>query len=94
MRSIPVIEEKAEMPEPREKVAEALLSVQALNVSYRGERESVQAVLDLGFELHAGETLGIVGESGSGKTQTALALMGLLPETAHVSGSEIGRAHV
>src|SRR5208283_5287460 len=38
------------------------------------------------FSLSAGESLGVVGESGSGKTMTALALMGLLPDGAAVSG--------
>ena len=66
----------------------ALLEVSRLSVSYSGER-TVQAVRDLSFRISAGETLGIVGESGSGKTQTALALMGLLPETAAVSGSAV-----
>jgi peptide/nickel transport system ATP-binding protein len=39
------------------------------------------------FSLDEGESLGVVGESGSGKTMTALALMGLMPEGARVSGS-------
>jgi ABC-type glutathione transport system ATPase component len=37
--------------------------------------------------LERGETLGLVGESGCGKSITAMALMGLLPESAQVSGS-------
>lgn len=46
-----------------------------------------QAVVDgLSFRLQAGQTLGIVGESGSGKTMTALALIGLLPSQAEVTG--------
>ena len=81
------------MSVPAEKPATALLTVGDLNISYRGERETVQAVRDLGFTLNAGETLGIVGESGSGKTQTALALMGLLPDTAHVSGLAMFQKH-
>src|SRR5271157_5554605 len=47
-----------------------------------------ERVVDRGtFALAEGESLGVVGESGSGKTMTALALMGLTPENAHVSGS-------
>jgi peptide/nickel transport system ATP-binding protein len=46
-----------------------------------------RVVYDVTFSLEAGESLGVVGESGSGKTMTALALMGLLPEGAAVSGA-------
>ena len=44
------------------------------------------AVNDISFEIRQGQTLAIVGESGSGKSLTALALMGLLPKTATLSG--------
>ena len=48
----------------------------------------LQRVVDrTSFSLAEGESLGVVGESGSGKTMTALALMGLTPEGARVSGS-------
>jgi peptide/nickel transport system ATP-binding protein len=47
----------------------------------------VDAVRDVSFVLQQGDTLGLVGESGCGKSLTALALMGLLPESAQVSGS-------
>ena len=46
-----------------------------------------QAVRNVGFSLRRGETLGLVGESGCGKSVTALALMGLLPDSAVVRGS-------
>lgn len=61
----------------------SLLDVEGLSIAYSGEC----AVRDLSFSLARGESVGLVGESGSGKTQTALALLGLLPGNAHVSGS-------
>lgn len=63
----------------------SLLEVDNLTVSYPGTDEP--AVASLSFALERGESLGVVGESGSGKTQTALAIMGLLPANANVRGS-------
>jgi peptide/nickel transport system ATP-binding protein len=45
------------------------------------------ALRDLSLTLERGQTLGLIGESGCGKSLTALAIMGLLPEGAQVSGS-------
>ena len=59
------------------------LYVDSLAVSLAG-RPVVDGV---SFALDAGECLGIVGESGSGKTLAALALIGLAPEDARVSGT-------
>ncbi|WP_297614581.1 ABC transporter ATP-binding protein [uncultured Roseicyclus sp.] len=42
---------------------------------------------DVSFGIGAGEIFGLVGESGSGKSLTALALMGLLPHGARVTGA-------
>ena len=39
------------------------------------------------FKLNAGEVAGLVGRSGSGKSMTALAIMGLAPQRAEVSGA-------
>ena len=61
----------------------SLLDVNGLTVRYGVE----EVVSGLSFSLESGESLGLVGESGSGKTQTALALLGLLPETASIGGS-------
>src|SRR5439155_9456831 len=47
----------------------------------------LHAVKGVSFSLGAGERLGLVGESGCGKTTTVLALMGLLPANATVSGA-------
>ncbi len=63
----------------------SLLQVTGLNVDFG--RHRVPAVRDVSLSLGEGERLGIIGESGSGKTVTALAVMGLLPENAHASGS-------
>ncbi|MGA4507277.1 ABC transporter ATP-binding protein [Propionibacteriaceae bacterium G1746] len=62
-----------------------LLEVTGLHVEF-GRRRTV-AVHDLSFRVDEGQRLGIIGESGSGKSVTALAIMGLLPENAHVTGS-------
>jgi oligopeptide/dipeptide ABC transporter ATP-binding protein len=46
----------------------------------------LHAVQDVGFTVDRGERLGLVGESGCGKSTAMLALMGLLPSSATVSG--------
>ena len=61
----------------------SLLSVDNLSITY-GEDTVVDG---LSFAIDRGEAVGIVGESGSGKSQTALALLGLLPEAATITGS-------
>jgi len=47
----------------------------------------VQAVRGISYDVHPGEFLGIVGESGSGKSVSSLAVMGLLPSNAQVTGA-------
>jgi oligopeptide/dipeptide ABC transporter ATP-binding protein len=47
---------------------------------------AIAAVRNLDFSIGPAEVLGLVGESGSGKSVTALAIMGLLPPAASVSG--------
>ena len=47
----------------------------------------VKAVRGLSYTLRKGESLGIVGESGSGKSVASMAIMGLLPSTAQITGS-------
>src|SRR3954453_6532421 len=60
-----------------------LLEVSWLTVKFG----STEALSNMALTLERGERFGIVGESGSGKTLTALAITGLLPEDAQVSGS-------
>ncbi|HKL58330.1 MAG TPA: ABC transporter ATP-binding protein [Sphaerochaeta sp.] len=55
-----------------------ILQVQGLLTEFKTERGIVNAVNNVSFELHKGETLGIVGESGSGKTVTNLSILRLI----------------
>jgi oligopeptide/dipeptide ABC transporter ATP-binding protein len=64
-----------------------LLQVTDLNVRFPTEDGLVHAVRGVDYTLRSGEVLGIVGESGSGKSVTSLAVMGLLPGNARVTGS-------
>jgi len=67
--------------------SEPLLDVRDLSVSFASEAGVVSAVRSVSYRLRRGEVLGIVGESGSGKSVSSLAVMGLLPPHAKVSGS-------
>ncbi|WP_237211841.1 ABC transporter ATP-binding protein [Rothia nasimurium] len=64
-----------------------VLSVRDLNVKFNTENGIVHAVRGINFDLYAGKTLGIVGESGSGKSVASMAIMGLHPTTADITGS-------
>ncbi|MDY3048209.1 MAG: ABC transporter ATP-binding protein [Rothia sp. (in: high G+C Gram-positive bacteria)] len=64
-----------------------VLSVRDLNVKFNTENGIVHAVRGIDFDLYAGKTLGIVGESGSGKSVASMAIMGLHPTTADITGS-------
>ena len=64
-----------------------LLEVNDLRVTLPTPRGAAQALRGVSFALERGDTVGLIGESGCGKSMTALALMGLLPESAQVGGS-------
>ena len=64
-----------------------LLDVQDLRVTLQTSAGPADALRGVSFSLPRGGTLGLIGESGCGKSITALALMGLLPDGARVSGS-------
>jgi peptide/nickel transport system ATP-binding protein len=66
---------------------DVVLEIRDLAVTFKTEEGPVSAVRGLDLDLHAGEVLGIVGESGSGKSVTMLAVLGLLPKTATITGS-------
>ncbi|GAA3064260.1 ABC transporter ATP-binding protein [Actinokineospora globicatena] len=66
---------------------DTVLSVENLSVTFPTDDGNVRAVRDVSYQLRPREVLGIVGESGSGKSVSSMAVMGLLPSTAKVTGS-------
>lgn len=76
-------------PQPPHQPPGVLLSVRDLNITFPSEAGRIHAVRGIDFDLRPGRTLAIVGESGSGKSVTSLAVMGLLPQYAKVSGSVV-----
>jgi peptide/nickel transport system ATP-binding protein len=79
--------EDEEIPETPPARGESVLSIRDLQVEFKTEDGLVHAVRGVDLDVAAGEVLGIVGESGSGKSVTMLAVLGLLPRTAKVTGS-------
>jgi peptide/nickel transport system ATP-binding protein len=64
-----------------------VIEVSRASVDFLNEGTTTSAVHDVSFDVRQGEIFGIVGESGCGKSTLAQLIMGLLPETARVSGS-------
>ena len=62
-----------------------ILQVRDLTVAFDGRT----VVDNISYTLRRGTTLGIVGESGSGKSVSSMALMGLLPKKATISGTAL-----
>ncbi len=65
----------------------AVLTVENLSVTFPTDDGNVRAVREVSYTLRPREVLGIVGESGSGKSVSSMAVMGLLPGSAKVTGS-------
>jgi len=72
-------------------VSRELMELRDVSVDYATRSGSVSAVQNVSLSLHEGETFGLVGESGCGKTTLSMALMGLLPKAARVSGQILFR---
>ena len=66
--------------------AAPLLEVRNLSIAFPGAHGDVKIVDDVSFVVRPSETMGLVGESGCGKSITSMAIMGLLPDTARITG--------
>jgi peptide/nickel transport system ATP-binding protein len=64
---------------------ELILDARNVAVDFKVEGGVVNAVRDVSFQLHKGETIALVGESGSGKSVTARAIMRLLSKRGSVA---------
>jgi peptide/nickel transport system ATP-binding protein len=67
--------------------AAPVLAVRDLRVAYGTGPDRVTALDGFSAEVGPGEIVALVGESGSGKSTAALAVLGLLPPGAEVSGA-------
>ncbi|MFC9773429.1 MULTISPECIES: dipeptide/oligopeptide/nickel ABC transporter permease/ATP-binding protein [unclassified Pseudarthrobacter] len=67
--------------------ARTVLEVNNLSIRFPGRFGETAIVDNVSFTVREGETMGLVGESGCGKSITSLAVMGLLPRTARITGS-------
>lgn len=65
----------------------SLLEVRDLTVAFPTDAAPVKAVRGMNFDVDKGEVVALVGESGAGKSASAMAVVGLLPDYADVSGS-------
>ena len=70
-------------------VAERLLTIENLDVSFGQGPHKSEAVRSVNVTIDRGQTVALVGESGSGKSVTALSVMQLLPYpmAQHPNGS-------
>ena len=66
--------------------APPLLEVRELSIQFPNAHGEVEIVDHVSFQVRPGETMGLVGESGCGKSITSMAIMGLLPDTAVLTG--------
>jgi len=68
---------------------EPLLSVRGLTITYPGDTGDRAVVRGVDLTVDRAQVVGIVGESGSGKTQSAFAVLGLLPTEARIAAGSI-----
>jgi peptide/nickel transport system permease protein len=70
--------------------ADVILRVKDLRVGYgQSDGSTLEVVHGVSLDIRKGEVHGLIGESGSGKSQTAFAVLGLLPKGGRVTGGTI-----
>ncbi|MDO5328495.1 MAG: ABC transporter ATP-binding protein [Coriobacteriia bacterium] len=70
-------------------MADPLLQVKHLKLSFNTDNGKVQALNDVSFNLDKGKVVCIVGESGSGKSITAYSILQILGPGGHITGGSI-----
>jgi peptide/nickel transport system ATP-binding protein len=68
-------------------MSDSILQIRDLRVTFSTQMGELRAVRGVDVDVAPGEILGVVGESGSGKSVSFLAAMGLLPQSATITGS-------
>ncbi|GLI26957.1 dipeptide/oligopeptide/nickel ABC transporter ATP-binding protein [Agromyces rhizosphaerae] len=76
---------------PAGPMRDVVLSVRELRVGYEQpvSGADIEVVHGVSLDIRRGEIHGLVGESGSGKSQTAFAVLGLLPAAGRVTAGSI-----
>lgn len=71
-------------------MTDPLLRIVDLEVAFTHDRQTTQCVIDkINLSIQQGETVALLGESGSGKSLTAMSIMRLLPDSAHIKKGNI-----
>src|SRR5260370_14880820 len=71
------------------KMDEPVVKVENLAIAYETRAGDVNAVRDVSFNIHRGETLGLVGESGCGKSTVAYGLVNYLGRNGKIVKGDI-----
>jgi peptide/nickel transport system ATP-binding protein len=71
------------------KMNQPVVKVDHLAIAYETRKGDVNAVRDVTFEIHRGETLGLVGESGCGKSTVAYGMVNYLGRNGKIVNGDI-----
>ena len=64
-----------------------LIRIAGLRVAFSTRSEEIRAVDTVDLSIQSGDTISLIGESGCGKTVLGMAIMGILPKNAMISGT-------